>query len=353
MRAVADRIQSLERQTVLAGIAPVDVRGGESGLLAGRLVHVRNDGVAFLARNDMADRYCTHVVVGVRPTGELSCYGFGHWPVACVPDGRGGEAVPLWLSDVPGHGTDVEPVGAAVVQRVGERMNLRSAGGGQTYTVFKPEFWPAGKGIAGLLPPGGSEGDHLVKVSGSDYDVAWDEPYKGWNISDGTTTVVGVRYLGIQGGTVSYAGGSADAMLTITAGGGGGVESVTATPGEAGVVAGMLVHVGQDGIAWKADGTSMIRYATHVVGTVNGDGTVECVNVGTVDVLTDPDDPYDYSNTYYLSGVSKGYATPKPVAMGGAGVFNTWQMVGTGSGVRDGVSGMTRLTLQFEQGVHV
>src|SRR5690606_38061854 len=322
------RILGLEQQTVESVAAPVMARGdgGSGGLVPGRLVHVRHDGVAVLAVNSDPERYCTHVVAGVLAGGELSCYGFWHWPVACKVDGAAGEQVPLWLSDLPGCATDVKSEGAAVVQRVGERMTGRDSGG-FVDAVVKPEFYPPPKGEKGDTGPQGPEGPQGPQ--GPPGDPATIEVYG----DPGSTPVLEAKQLQFVGAEVIQGIDEHQAIVTIA--GGGGVDPVEATAGEPGIMAGMLVHVDSNGVAWKADGSSVIRYATHVVASVAAD-TASCVNVGTHDVLTESDSPIDHTNTYYLSATSKGYATPKPPAIpAGSEDYVVRQMVGVGNGERD------------------
>ena len=246
---------------------------------------------------------------------------------------------------------------------------------------------PAGADGQGV-PTGGTIGQHLIKASIVDYDTKWVDPPEEWYLTvasadwewmgatritfygatvgpgggsgevavtvpslettDGTTIVDPVTKLTFSGATVTDGGGG-EATVTIS---GGGVEPVEATAGESGIVAGMLVHVGSDGVVWKADATSMIRYCTHAVDSVDG-ADITCVNVGTLDVLTDDESPYDHTNTYYLSAISKGYATPKPPATTSGTTFAVRQMIGTGQGVRDAGTGKTSITLQLEQGVYI
>src|SRR5690606_27201966 len=169
----------------------------------------------------------------------------------------------------------------------------------------------------------------------------------------GSTPVLEAKRLQFVGAQVFEGIDSDEAIIDIQGGGGGGVDPVEATTGEPGIMAGMLVHVDSNGVAWKADGSSVIRYATHVVASVTDD-TASCVNVGTHDVLTESDSPIDHTNTYYLSATSKGYATPKPPAIpAGGGDYVVRQMVGVGNGERNAVTGTTLLTIQFEQGVYV
>src|SRR5690606_12795945 len=128
---------------------------------------------------------------------------------------------------------------------------------------------PPGEGV----PAGGSAGQVLAKASGSDYDTEW-VASGGGSVSvygdPGSTPVLEAEKLQFVGAMVVSGIDEHEALITIS-GGGGGVDPVEATTGEPGIMAGMLVHVDSNGVAWKADGSSVIRYATHVVASVAGD----------------------------------------------------------------------------------
>lgn len=117
-RELAARVEAQEAVTKNAGISPHYPKSGE---LAGviqpwSLVHVTQDGVAFLASNTETDRFATDIVLSVSDR-NITCVGMGLYTLRCQPFSD--ETQPLlYLGDVPGFATDVPPTDAGTVRQV-------------------------------------------------------------------------------------------------------------------------------------------------------------------------------------------------------------------------------------------
>lgn len=291
----------------------------------GKLVHLNGANVCELAVNSDPNLYATHVVYQVLASGRVALYSFGSASVKCI-NLQNSEETNLWLSSYAGFATDVEPSGeGVVVQRIGTKMDGQDTRSGLVYTSFHPEFYPTG---------GGGGGFNLT-------------------VADSEDSFSGVNRIQFVGADVELSGGSGEVSVTIE--GGDAAIDAPVGLGESGVVPGMLVHVDSLGFAWRADGGSAIRFATHYVESMTDD-VAHCKSVGNgVSLLMDNVDASDHTNVLYLSDQTAGYASPNPPdydgGYAGGADFKVWQKVGTMTSGRDGVTGKVGASVIIEQAV--
>lgn len=304
LRGMADRLQGVEQQVTQSGNSGIIAAMGESGITAGRLVHVRDDSVAFMAVSTDATRPCTHVVAGVLGNGRLNCYGLGHWPVQCVPFQNTSVYMPLWVSEIPGLATDVEPVGADLKQRVGVRMTGVDQGSGLCLAVVKPEFYKTGTSDVEYL-------DDLLDV---DTTGKADGDVITWN------------------GTGWVADAPASSSVTVT-----GIATQDIATGEA-------VCRDMDGYVFLADGASNWRYCNGIAaGTYSAGDTATIVIAGEVDVYAE-NDPDAHTSIVYLSDETPGWVRLNPPDPDTANA-KMWQPVGFAVEPRDSGTGKIRVQL--------
>lgn len=115
-REVSDRLNSFEKIVQDTGLAPTFAIPGESGIQVNSLVHVSQDGVAYLADATNTGRYATDVAVNVAGR-QITCYSLGTWALRAVP--FTGTNPVLYLSDrQPGFVQNYAPTTEGYVRQL-------------------------------------------------------------------------------------------------------------------------------------------------------------------------------------------------------------------------------------------